>query len=79
MRLIEPPAAEGLYLVVWDVSTCAGRVALAIVEERRGGMVRLRVGDDVLLLGEDEVVERVSLAREAGVWDRRARAHGGRV
>jgi len=75
---VEAPEPE-LFLMVWDVATCLGRVAPARVESRRNGIVRLRVaGRDVLLLGEDEVTERQRLAVVSQDHDARDRARQGR-
>lgn len=67
-----------LHLMVWDVGTCAGRVAPAHVEGRNQGIVRLRVGAEILILGEDDVAAREKLARESRRWDLRERARQGR-
>lgn len=82
--LFTAPAAEHdvepepqLFLMVWDVGSCIGRIAPAVVERRRNGIVRLRVGSELLILGEAEVAERQRRAEEARLWDVRERARQG--
>ena len=71
------PAEPPVFIVVWDVASCMGRVAPATVERRHNGIVRLRVGNEVLLLGQAEVEERQRLAVRARVQEARERARQG--